>query len=133
MAAGRYSFTIDQGATVDFDIIYKTPAGTRIDLTGYSASMQIKNAPGGNTTYASLTGSSGNIPIKNVSGSYISLRGSDLVTPPTSGSLGVYLGHAITNNFNFNEASYDLELTNGPEKTRLLQGQIQLNKQVTTI
>ena len=133
MAAGRYSFMIDQGATVDFDIIYKTPAGTRIDLTGYTASMQIKNAPGGNTTYASLTGSSGNIPIKNVSGSYISLRGSDLVTPPTSGSLGVYLGHAITNNFNFNEASYDLELTSGPEKTRLLQGQIQLNKQVTTI
>lgn len=133
MAAGRYSFTIDQGATVDFDIIYKSPTGTRIDLTGYTASMQIKNSAGGNITYASLTGSSGNIPIKAVSGSYISLRGSDLVTSPTSGSLGIYLGHAITNNFNFGEASYDLELTNGPEKTRLLQGQIQLNKQVTTI
>ena len=133
MAAGRYSFTIDQGATVDFDIIYKSPSGERIDLTGYTASMQIKNSPGGDITYASLTGGSVDSFTKAPSASFISLKGSNGTTSITSGSLGVYLGHAITNNFNFAEASYDLELTNGPEKTRLLQGQIQLNKQVTTI
>ena len=39
MAAGKYSFTIEQGATTDFEIIYKDSTGSRIDLTGHQAKM----------------------------------------------------------------------------------------------
>jgi hypothetical protein len=61
------------------------------------------------------------------------LKGSNNTTPLTSGSIGIYIGHAITNDFNFGEAVYDLELENNQVKTRLLEGKIQLSKQVTTI
>lgn len=132
MAAGKYSFIIEQGATVDFEIVYKNPDGTPVVLDGYTASMQIKSEPGG-TTFASLTGQSTDTFSQTASGSYISLKGSNNVTPLTSGSIGIYMGHAVTNDFNFGEAVYDLELENDNVKTRLLEGKVQLSKQVTTI
>lgn len=132
MAAGKYSFIIEQGATVDFEIIYKNPDNTPVVLDGYTASMQIKSAPGG-TTYVSLSGLSENTFSQTASGSYISLKGSNNTTPLTSGSIGIFIGHAVTNDFNFGEAVYDLELENDQVKTRLLEGKVQLSKQVTTI
>jgi len=39
MAAGKYSFTIEQGSTVDFEITYKDSNGNPVDLTGYQARM----------------------------------------------------------------------------------------------
>ena len=41
MAAGKYNFTIEQGATVDFEIAYTDSNGDPIDLTGYDARMQL--------------------------------------------------------------------------------------------
>ena len=35
MAAGKYDFTIEQGATVDFEVRYTDVSGSAIDLTGY--------------------------------------------------------------------------------------------------
>lgn len=133
MSAGRYSFLIEQGATTDFEIQYKGSSGTPVDLTGYEAAMQIRNAQNGATLYATLTSSIGDTYTKGVSGSFLSLSGSNLSTPLSSGSIGVYIGHAVTNDFSFNEAYYDIELTSGSIRTRLLQGQIQLNDQVTLI
>ena len=34
MAAGRYSFTIEQGSTLSFELQYKDSNGDPIDLTG---------------------------------------------------------------------------------------------------
>lgn len=133
MSAGRYSFLIEQGATTDFEIQYKGSSGTPVDLTGYEAAMQIRNAQNGATLYATLTSSIGDTYTKGVSGSFLSLSGSNLSTPLSSGSIGVYIGHAVTNDFSFNEAYYDIELTSDSIRTRLLQGQIQLNDQVTLI
>ena len=133
MSAGRYSFIVEQGATTDFQIVYKDSTGTPINLSGYTAAMQIRNTQGGNVLYASLTSSLGNVYTKKSGSAFISLSGSNLTTPLVSGSIGVYIGHAITNNFTFGEAYYDLELTNGHTRTRLLEGQIKLTKQVTTI
>ena len=39
MAAGRYNFTIEQGATVDFEIAYTDSNQNPIDLTNYQARM----------------------------------------------------------------------------------------------
>ena len=133
MSAGRYSFLIEQGATTDFEIQYKDSTDTPVDLSGYEAAMQIRNVQNGTILYATLTSSLGDTYTKDASGSFLSLSGSNLTTPLSSGSIGVYIGHVVTNDFGFDEAFYDLELTNGQERIRLIQGQVQLNDQVTLI
>ena len=59
MAAGNYSFTIEQGATVDFEVQYTDANNLPIDLTGYSGRMQIKSGFANDTpvTYATLSSS----------------------------------------------------------------------------
>ena len=42
MAAGKYSFTIEQGSTLDFEIQYKDSNNNPVDLAGYQARMQIR-------------------------------------------------------------------------------------------
>jgi len=116
MSAGKYSFTIEQGATTDFEIIFKDSTGTPVDLTGREAAMQIRNAKNGTTLFASL-----------------SLSGSSLTNPLTSGSIGIYIGHAVTNDFTFSEAFYDLEITNDQERIRLVEGKVKNTEQVTLI
>ena len=39
MPAGRYSFNIEQGATLDIEVQYKDSSGNPIDLTDYSGRM----------------------------------------------------------------------------------------------
>ena len=132
MPAGRYSFVIEQGATLDLNIVYKDSSGAPVNLSNYTAAMQIRDSIGGSTLYATLTSSIGNVYTKTSGDKFISLSGSNLTTPQNSGSIGIYIGHAITNNFTFNEAYYDLELTDGQSRLRLIEGKVQLNKQVTT-
>ena len=42
MAAGRYSFAIEQGATTKFEIQYTDGESNPIDLTGFTARMHIR-------------------------------------------------------------------------------------------
>jgi hypothetical protein len=46
MAAGKYSFVIEQGSTVDFEIVYKDSNSNPVDLTDYQARMQIRPSYG---------------------------------------------------------------------------------------
>lgn len=134
MAAGLYNFTIEQGATLSFEIQYKNSNNNPVDLTGYTAKMEIaSNYSGSNrVVYALLSSSLGDVYTKDSGSEFLSLSGSDLITPPTSGSIGIYMGWAKTNELVFTgSAVYDLEITSGSERTRLLQGQVQLSKQVT--
>ena len=137
MAAGKYSFVVERGATTDFEIVYKDSTGTLVDLTGYSASMQIKDARPGETatTFASLSSSlaSGTNYSKTVSSAFLSLSGSNLTNPLSSGSIGVYIGYGVTDNFTFSKGVYDIELTSGSIRTRLLEGNVTVTQQVTTI
>ncbi len=57
MAAGNYSFTIEQGSTTDFEIVYKDSNGDPIDLTGYEARMQLKDSIGGSSIFLTLSSS----------------------------------------------------------------------------
>jgi hypothetical protein len=63
MAAGRYSFTIEQGATLNFEIQYTDANGLPVDLTGYTGFMQIRSGFSGSAgtvtylTFPSLSGS----------------------------------------------------------------------------
>jgi hypothetical protein len=39
--AGIYNFTLDQGSTWTLQIVYKDSNGAPINLTGYTAEMQV--------------------------------------------------------------------------------------------
>ncbi len=127
MAAGRYSFTIEQGSTIDFEIIYKDSSNNPVDLTGYSGKMMIRSnyADDNPTTYAILSSSLA------ADGTGLNFSGSNGSTPPTSGSIGIYISAISSSNFTFNTARYDLEITSGSIVTRLLEGQISLSQEVT--
>jgi len=133
MAAGNYTFTIEQGATTDFEIQYKDSGSNAINLAGQYAEMRIRTDFGG-TVLATLTSSMGasNLSYTKASGSsFLSISGSDLSTPVSSGSIGVYIGHELTDAFTFDKAHYDIELTNGQARTRILQGKVKLSKDIT--
>jgi hypothetical protein len=127
MAAGNYSFTIEQGTTVNFEIQYTDSGSNPINLTGYTGKMQIKSnfADDRPTTYATLSSSLA------PDGTGLNFSGSAGTKPPTSGSIGIYISAASSSAFNFAKAKYDLEITSGSTVTRLLQGTITLSKEVT--
>jgi hypothetical protein len=129
MMAGWYNFTIEQGATVNFELTYKDSSGNPIDLTDYSARMQIKNARGGNQTYISL---SSNLA---TDGTGLNMSGSTETKSPVSGSIGVYISAHSSSRLSFSEGYYDIELVSGsqyPYVIRLLEGKVKLSKEVTT-
>jgi len=134
MAAGKYSFTIEQGTTTNFEIQYQDSNGNPVDLSGHNARMQIKDTYGG-TQILGISSSLGFLQTysKGPNKAFLSMSGSNFTTPITSGSIGIYIGHEITDGFTFSEAKYDLEIDDGTDKTRILQGNIKLSREITTI
>ena len=125
MAAGKYSFIIEQGATTNFQINWNNESGSAVDLSGYQARMQIRPQVEGSDIILSLSSS------LKPDGTGIHLSGSNGTTPVQSGSIGVYISAHSSSLLNFGEAFYDLELVKGNEVTRLLEGKVKLSKNVT--
>jgi hypothetical protein len=127
MAAGKYSFVIEQGTTVNFEIQYKDSNNAPVNLTGYSGKMMIRSgyADANPTTYAILSSSLA------VDGTGLNFSGSNGSTPPASGSIGVVISAVSSSNFTFNTALYDLEIVSGSIITRILEGQVSISKEVT--
>ena len=130
MAAGRYSFTIEQGATFQLELQYKDANQTPINLTGYSGRMQIRPSAASQTVYLTLSSS------LNSDGTGLNFSGSNNSTSPTSGSIGIYIASCTSSMLSFDgPAYYDLELYSGsatcPFTIILLEGQVQLSKEIT--
>ena len=125
MAAGKYSFVIEQGATTNFQINWTDESGSAIDLTGYHARMQVRPSVESDTIYLSLSSS------LQEDGTGLNLSGSNFTTPLQSGSIAVYISADTSSLLNFNEAFYDLEMVKGSVVTRLLEGKVKLSKNVT--
>ncbi len=124
--AGKYNFVIQQGTTVDFEIQWNDINGDPIDLTPYSARMQIRSDYGSSgTLFASLTST------LDSDGTGLNLSGSNSAKIPESGSIGLTISAASSSNFTFEEAKYDLEMVSGSYVTRLLEGKVKLRKEVT--
>jgi hypothetical protein len=125
MAAGRYSFVLEQGATFNIQLDWKDGNNNPIDLTGYHARMQLRPTVESSDVILSLSSS------LDVSGSGIFLSGSTNDLPLTSGSVAIYISADTSENLDFNEAYYDLEMVNGANVTRLIEGKVKLSKNVT--
>lgn len=126
MAAGRYSFVIEQGATTKFEIKWTNESGSAIDLSGYHAKMQVRPQVESSEVFLTLSSS-----LSDSCGTGINLSGSNGSTPLASGSIGIYISAVSSSLLNFGEAFYDLELINGCEVIRLLEGKVKLSKNVT--
>jgi hypothetical protein len=135
MAAGKYSFVLEQGTTVNFEIQYKDSNGSPVDLTGYNGRMQIASNYASDPTrtiYLTLSSS------LNSDGTGLNFSGSNGTTPPSSGSIGIYIAACSSSALTFNTAYYDLEIyypvagnSACPITTRLLEGQVRLSQEVT--
>lgn len=130
MTAIVYPLIIEQGATTNFEIRYTDVNGIPVDLSGYEGKMQFKSGYADNNPTIYLTLSSSREP----DGTGLNFSGSDGVTPPTSGSIGVYISACTSSALTFNTAFYDLEIYSGsdcPFTIRLIQGQVKLSQEVT--
>jgi hypothetical protein len=109
---GTYNITCPQGATWDRTFTV-TIGGTALNLTGYTAAMQVRDSAGAATALISLTNGAG-----------ITLGG-------TAGSVGVTIASTATAALSAGSYSYDLELNSGSTITRLLEGAFNVTGNVT--
>lgn len=110
---GTHNVTCFQGATFDLNFTVKL-AGTAIDLTGYTARMQVRESADAGTAILSLaTGGSG-----------ITLGG-------TAGSVAVTAAATATAGVAGGQYVYDMELVSGSVVTRILQGNFKVIPEVT--
>ena len=131
MAAGRYDFTIEQGATLSFTFDYVDANNNPADLTDYQARMQIRPFIGSSTAYITLSSSLG------PGGTGINMNGAEGNLPASSGSMGVYISAPSSSRLDWEgSAVYDLEIYSGSGAheyvVRLIEGKVKLSKEVTT-
>jgi hypothetical protein len=123
MAAGKYSFTIEQGSTVEIPLIYKDNQGVPVNLTQYSSKMQIRDSYGSTPPIITLTST------LNSDGTGLNMSNA------VSGGITIYIASCTSSMFNFIDAIYDLDIISGsgdcPIINRILEGKIRLSKEVT--
>jgi hypothetical protein len=112
--AVQYIVEIDQGADWFFNVTYEQPAGTPVNITSYTAALQLRSLPQSATAVLSLT-----------TGSGITITGA-------SGLVAVHATAVQTGAIVAGDYYYDLEITSpSGVVTRLVQGQALVNPQVT--
>ena len=114
MAAGLYDITIEQGATFTLSLTWKDSTGAAVNITGYTARMQVRENYESESTLVSLTSAGG-----------------DIVLGGALGTIAVTIAASVTQLLQLEEAVYDLELVNGATVTRLLQGKATVSREVT--
>ena len=112
-------YSIDQGADWFATFIYQDPSGNPINMTGYTAALQIRSYPADTTAVLTLTTENGGISIDDLAG-MVEVH----ATAEQTGLIdeGFYV--------------YDLEVKdvlNGGIVTRLVQGQAQIDAEVTRV
>ena len=111
--ASVYNGVIDQGADWYINFTYQQPNGTPVNLTGFTAAMQLRTSPLARTTVLSLS------------------TGSGITITPLTGLIAVHATATQTANIAPGKYSYDLELNNSGVITRLVQGTLEVSANTT--
>ena len=114
MPAGNYDITCDQGATFSRVITWKNSNGTPIDLTNYTARMQVRANYPSTTVVLELTTVNGGITLGGALGT-ITLA----ATATTTAAIAA------------DQYVYDLELITGSNVTRVVEGSFTVTPEVT--
>lgn len=114
MIAGDYNINIQQGATFERVLTVTESDGSILDLTGYTARMQIRPEVDSEVVYANLTTENGLIVVDSVAGTI---------------SLTI---NASTTSAMTREGVYDLEIiSSGGKIYKLLKGIVRIDHEVT--
>jgi len=107
------NFKVVQGDTFAIRVIYKNSNGTPINLSGYSARMDIRNEPSGKILCASINEQSG------------------ITITPSTGVLDIQFNPSQTRKFTLPSAAYQLQIrsSNGTQTT-ILKGYISTSSAV---
>ena len=119
MPATTYDIIIEQGATFALHLRYRTSAGALIDLTGYTARMQVRESFDSSTAMLSFTSApGGGITLGGALGT-IDIEATDEATAAIAVRQQVW-------------AVYDIELVPPDGRAiRLMQGQAEIRPEVT--
>ena len=112
--AVTYNTVIDQGADWFINFQYEQPDGTPVNLTGYTAALQVRTSPLAKTAVLTLDTNAG------------------LTITANTGTIAAHATAAQTAVITNGKYSYDLEITsNVGIVTRLVQGTIEVSPQTT--
>lgn len=111
--AGKYDFTIYQGATFSKVFTWRDSSKNLINLTGYTAVMYIKEDLDSTTKLLTSEGTSPTITL--------TLGG-------VLGTITAAITAAVTGALSFDKAIYVLELTLSGTTKRLLEGEVKLSR-----
>jgi hypothetical protein len=115
MAAGEHDITIEQGATFQLSLLWEDSAGDPVNVTGYSARMQVREKYTSTTTLLSLTSVAGDIVLGGAAGTIV-VTASATATAAIDEKRGVY----------------DLEMVSpSGTVTRLIRGCVTITPEVT--
>jgi len=113
--AVTYNTVIDQGADWYITFIYENPNGTPVNITNYTAALQVRTSPLAKTAVLTLTTSNAGLTITG-----------------NSGTVNAHATAAQTTDITNGKYAYDLEITSpSGVVTRLVQGTIEVSPQVT--
>jgi hypothetical protein len=115
--AVAYNTTIDQGANWYLTVTYQNPNGTAINITGYTAALQLRSLPSDATAVLTLTTQNGGITITGA-----------------TGTVAIQATATQTGLIDEGNYVYDLEIYSNSSPsvtTRLIQGQIVVSAEVT--
>lgn len=115
MAAAYYDILIEQGATFQRTFVWKDSNEDPVDITGYTARMQIRRKKSSTTAEHEATTENGGITLGD-----------------TAGTVAITIAATDTADFSFSKGVYDLELVD-PQGvvTRLVEGGVEVNQEVT--
>ena len=115
--ARKYDLVIEQGATFKLRLIWKGENKQPLDLTSYTASLQVRETYASSDTLLSLT----------------SEPNGGITITPTEGRIDIVIESTVTANLPApKNGVYDLELTSpAAEVTRLLEGKVRITPGVT--
>lgn len=124
-APGKYNFEVWQGSTWDEEITLRNADQTPMDLTGFSARMQVREAIDADTVILDLNGANGRLTVSD----------------PAAGKLRLTVSAADTAllplEFEKKTYLYDLELfraSPAPEYVRkVLAGKVKCHPEVTRV
>lgn len=112
--AGVHNFSCEQGATFSRVITFQGSDGVAVNLSGYTARMQVRADHESAVVLLSLTTENGGIALGGAAGTVT-------LTATATQTAALAAGEAV----------YDLELVNGATVIRLIQGCFVVDPEVT--
>lgn len=114
MALSTYNISAEQGSDYQATVAYTDDSGDPVNLTGYTARMQVRQFAGSSVPFLTLTNTSG------------------LAITAATGVIVISISAAALALLPAGEYTYDLEIIDGSAKvTKLLQGNFDVDAEVT--